>query len=434
MYMKKTYVLMLLVCLISFSARTTHAQCTANFSYSSSGNTVTFTDSSTTNSGSILLWTWNFGDGNFSTAKNPTHAYATCGVYNVSLTIFTSFFCSRTDTATVTLNGGINPSFTYNANTTTGNVNFLAQPFGFNLNYIWDFGDGTFDSTFITNHTYPTGIYNVCLTVSDQAGICNNTFCDTLTLNVSCATSFTYNDNGSGNVNFQVDPFSLGMTYNWDFGDGSTGTGGLTFHTFPSAGSYTVCLTAVDSASMCTSNFCDTLVLPDCRVSFNHINNNEQVNFIANSISFNNSYSWDFGDGKFGTGAFTSNTYDTTGVYYVCLTTTNTSDSCTATVCDSVDVVITGIDEVKENLFNLDVYPNPANDWTTISYLLNKNADIQLSVTDLLGNVVTINEVKHQPKGNYSVKWQPEKISAGLYLLQLKVNDQTEVRKLVISR
>src|SRR3954451_5753970 len=45
---------------------------------------VAFTDQST---GSPTSWQWNFGDGSFSTAQNPTHAYAAQGSYGVSLTV-----------------------------------------------------------------------------------------------------------------------------------------------------------------------------------------------------------------------------------------------------------------------------------------------------------------------------------------------------------
>jgi len=47
------------------------------------GVAVTFTDTST---GSPTSWSWDFGDGTTSTAKSPTHAYQTTGLYTVSLT------------------------------------------------------------------------------------------------------------------------------------------------------------------------------------------------------------------------------------------------------------------------------------------------------------------------------------------------------------
>ena len=44
---------------------------------------MAFTDNST---GSITAWSWSFGDGGTSTARNPVYTYATAGTYTVSLT------------------------------------------------------------------------------------------------------------------------------------------------------------------------------------------------------------------------------------------------------------------------------------------------------------------------------------------------------------
>ncbi len=59
----------------------------ASFFYSplfpAAGQAVQFTDTST---GSPTSWQWDFGDGTTSTAQNPSHTFATDGVYTVSLT------------------------------------------------------------------------------------------------------------------------------------------------------------------------------------------------------------------------------------------------------------------------------------------------------------------------------------------------------------
>jgi PKD repeat protein len=44
---------------------------------------VTFTDKST---GSPTSWKWSFGDGTYSTQKNPAHTYSKAGKYTVALT------------------------------------------------------------------------------------------------------------------------------------------------------------------------------------------------------------------------------------------------------------------------------------------------------------------------------------------------------------
>ncbi|MEM7037453.1 MAG: PKD domain-containing protein, partial [Bacteroidota bacterium] len=55
-----------------------------NFSVSGGPNTYTFTDQST---GSYTSQLWDFGDGNTSTAANPSHTYTTPGDYQVCLTL-----------------------------------------------------------------------------------------------------------------------------------------------------------------------------------------------------------------------------------------------------------------------------------------------------------------------------------------------------------
>jgi len=59
---------------------------TAKFSTTVDGLSVSFIDEST-DDGSIEFWSWDFGDGNFSTLQNPVHIYNSEGTYNVSLTV-----------------------------------------------------------------------------------------------------------------------------------------------------------------------------------------------------------------------------------------------------------------------------------------------------------------------------------------------------------
>ncbi len=56
---------------------------TADFNYSASGLTVDFTDQST----GAVSWLWDFGDGNTSASQNPSHTYASDGIYNAVLYI-----------------------------------------------------------------------------------------------------------------------------------------------------------------------------------------------------------------------------------------------------------------------------------------------------------------------------------------------------------
>ncbi|MFL5764634.1 MAG: PKD domain-containing protein [Bacteroidia bacterium] len=434
--MKNIFTALCLALLSLTLSDTAKAQCTASFTYVTNADTVAFTDASTASLGSVVSWGWNFGDGGFSTTQNPSHVYNSCGIFNVSLTIFTSGFCSNTFNATVTVTGGITPSFTYTVDTTNGNVNFQAAPLGINLNYAWDLGDGSADSTVAPSHTYPTGMYYVCLTVYDNDGLCTATVCDSINVYVSpasCATMFNWNDGGSGNVGFTVTPFSFSNTFTWDFGDGNSGTGPATYNTYATAGSYYVCLTTVDSATMCSSMYCDSVVLAAdpaaCNFTFTYYDNNGQVGFGANPPT-SSGYTWDFGDGQTGTGAATTNTYAASGTYYVCSTITDAFNGCSNTYCDSVTVTITGISEHQDQL-SLNAYPNPVKDHLNVSWNQTERAEILLEIVDLVGNRIAAYNWPANPGAN-SMELNVSMLSKGAYLVKMSSASRSS-SKLIIK-
>lgn len=58
-----------------------------------------------TSTGDPVGWAWDFGDGTSSTEKNPTHAYAAPGTYNVKLTLTTRWGTKRSITTPLVLTG-----------------------------------------------------------------------------------------------------------------------------------------------------------------------------------------------------------------------------------------------------------------------------------------------------------------------------------------
>jgi PKD repeat protein len=81
----------------------------ASFASSCTDLTCDFTDTSTDSDGTVNAWAWDFGDGNTSTAQNPTHTYAAAGTYGVSLTVTDDDGATDTanDSVTVTEPGAI---------------------------------------------------------------------------------------------------------------------------------------------------------------------------------------------------------------------------------------------------------------------------------------------------------------------------------------
>ncbi|CAN5537606.1 hypothetical protein BH10BAC1_BH10BAC1_01160 [soil metagenome] len=425
--MKKNYLFAIFVLLTSFSTNRANAACTANFSYSNVANVFTFTDASTTTSGSVVGWAWNFGDLSApSNLQNPTHTYTVCGVYTVSLTIATSAFCSNTYSTTITVNSGMAGTFTSTVDSTTGVAIFQGSPLGLNVNYAWNYGDGNTGTGAVATNTYASsGTYYVCLTVSDTGGICTNTYCDSVVVYIatpSCSSIFTYTDNGSGNLTFQVTPLVITDTYAWDYGDGTTGTLPISLHMYPLAGTYYVCLTTTDPLTSCTSTFCDSVIAAGsaCAVSYTYLDVNGFVAFTALPPSTTGSYAWTFGDGNTGTGVVTTNTYSSSGSYYACVTLTDAFNSCTVNYCDSVITNITGIG-IKENendLFGLIAFPNPTQNQLTIEYSLNKSSNVRVELLDLIGNKISEQTIS-QSAGKHQTNINTENLSKGAYLIKL---------------
>ena len=59
----------------------------ADFTFSTIGQTVNFTDASFDNDGSIVSRSWDFGDGSSSNLSNPSHVYLAGGSFTVALTV-----------------------------------------------------------------------------------------------------------------------------------------------------------------------------------------------------------------------------------------------------------------------------------------------------------------------------------------------------------
>lgn len=75
----------------------------ADFSFVTSGLDVSFTDLSSDADDDISGWSWNFGDGNSSSAANPQHSYAAAGTYQVSLMVTDSTGLTATTAKSVSL-------------------------------------------------------------------------------------------------------------------------------------------------------------------------------------------------------------------------------------------------------------------------------------------------------------------------------------------
>jgi hypothetical protein len=79
-------------------------------------------------------------------------------------------------------------------------------------------------------------------------------------------------------------------------------------------------------------------------------------------------------------------------------------------------------------------YPNPFNSITTFNYELPQESKVTLSIFDLRGRLVETIVNQTQPAGYYSVLWNAEKYSSGVYLYRFQAGDFRQVRKCVVIK
>jgi len=84
-------------------------------------------------------------------------------------------------------------------------------------------------------------------------------------------------------------------------------------------------------------------------------------------------------------------------------------------------------------------YPNPFNPVTTIRYDLSKESFVELTIYDMLGNVVHNLVNANQSSGYKSIQWnatnnQGEPVSAGVYLYKIQAGDFVDTKKMILLK
>ena len=241
---------------------------------------ISFCDNST---GSPTSWKWDFGDGNTSTKKNPTHVYGKMGGYTVNLTVKNT---AGSDTISkygyVLIGIGDEPaSPAYFSSDVTSEsaplkVTFHDDDDGKGVPPIWrqwDFGDGVIQSYMVDNnasaipyatHIYEKpGKYTVTLYLDNHGGKSIITKYHYITVTspdtIPDMPVVTFSANvTSGNAPLKVlfTDKSTGSpaSWYWDFGDGIYSKHAMNAtHTFTRPGKYTVTLTVKNAAGRSTA-------------------------------------------------------------------------------------------------------------------------------------------------------------------------------------
>jgi gliding motility-associated-like protein len=309
---------------------------------------VQFSDSSTGNPSS---WKWDLGNGTSTVLKNPSAAYFNPGTYTIKLTIKNSYgLDSVTKVKFITVYSS--PEINFNASDVTGCFPLATQFIDSSIagsgtisKWQWDFGDGNFSNIQNPQHIYTSvGSFNVSLRATNNYGCINSkTVKDYINIQTGVKADFSNSTSNSCNapatINFINKSSGVGtLSYQWNFGDGTSSTAATPSHTYSTSGDYTVSL-IVNNATGCT----DTLIKTKLILVGNTSADFEVPKLVCaeTPVVLNNaskpvpaSASWDFGDGTFSNSVNAVKTFKKAGNYTIKMISNNGAcmDSVTKTI------------------------------------------------------------------------------------------------------
>jgi PKD repeat protein len=443
--------------------------CNASFTFAQTGAlTVKFTSTSTNMNGTDagLHYSWTFSDGTSATTASLFKTFATPGVKWAQLTISdstTGCFASHIDSFmlssacaahfTATVSGQV-VTFTNTSSNTNGTTT--------GLKYLWHFGDGTTSDTKNPLHTYASsGVKLVTLSISDSIQGCYSTISDTVVIapTTPCAASFAKSISGLTvsfiNTSVNVNGSTTGLKYSWLFGDGTTSDMKNPVHTYASGGVKVITLFISDTSKGCSSSFTDTIFLsPPCLAHFSlAIDTTTPFHFFILNTSIirtTSTFHWDFGDGTTSNLMIPTHSYANFGMYYVCLTVSDTF--CTSTFCDSIGMDSNGI-LLKQGAFGFEtldfttvatetgtkeitsateycIYPNPSNGDVYVDYDATTAAPLTIRVADITGKVVKTKSVSGQ-RGKHTETIDISDLQPAIYFMTIESEGRQKNYKLI---
>ncbi len=311
---------------------------------------VTFNNTSTIAEGSMIKYTWYFGDGDSSFNGSPTHVYSNPGAYNARLVVQSNNGCKGEVTNVVRIYP--NPVADFSFNNVCKNAEFTATDLstvgsgGTIVDWFWNYGDGSTSTNRNASHTYTaSGNYEVSLTVVTSNG-CSNTVTKDVTVYILPEANFVASPVCENNSMSFVNASAIGygtMTYDWDF-NGATSTLKDPTHTFTGFGNFNVRLVAIsDKGCRDTINrnvvvhpnpVTDFTVADVCFGSPSVFNNTSAVPGTDNVVE----YYWNFGDVTFSGLENPTHVYDVPGDYNVTLR-TKSNRGCESSVTKVASVI-----------------------------------------------------------------------------------------------
>lgn len=422
--------------------------CAADFSYNNVGYNYTFAN---TSSGTYDFVHWQFGDGEVSILPSPMHTYSGDGFYNVTLTIGNSATqCIDVYESIIVVGDPINgciADYSYFPIPGTNKIQFLNNSAGAIEQYTWNFGDGQISGDMNPIHEYEkSGFYTVCLNVQAPGQTCYDMVCKEVYLSEQehCRAKFFHTiEPITRTMNCTDQSIGDAVAWHYDYGDGYEDFTPNVTYSYDMPGIYLVSL-EIETSGGCTDKYYSVAPVTTDPVLlvglFGYENlggdgkaNGHPVNFKGAVYGEPSRAVWNFGDGTMDSSSlYPLHYYQDLGVYDVCLTVTNQLLGESYTHCSEILVGIDDKDFKNDESF-VNIYPNPVSEKAIIAINSDKNDFIAIEIADITGrNIQTVFNGKLNKGFNYFTV-NAATMDAGIYLVVLKSQNQTTVKRLVIE-
>ena len=215
--------------------------------------------------GKLVDYQWDFGDGSQASGAVVRHTYTKAASYIARLRVRDDSDVANSgddDTMTVIVNDPPLPDAGADKNAAIGELltfdgSGSKDRDGSLIAYAWDFGDGEHAAGPLATHSYArSGTYTATLTVTDDSTTSTKSVSDTLKVRINeppvaeagpdqLVTASEVQFDGSASHDAD-DSISI---YQWDFADGTSGTGPKPTHVYQKPGTYDVRLTVTDASN-----------------------------------------------------------------------------------------------------------------------------------------------------------------------------------------